>query len=745
MALFNFKGQTFAPQTRDDHAPPIETEIKGESKSEDLYIPIQNENLFKNPNMKTPELNALDEIKAMLDAQTAKTIIKETTTQPKENKQETKEPTQEKQKQTQKEEIEEDLNYLFPETKTITEQIADMHGYTRPSGDETEAVKEIHNQNFRMESHVPVAQNLIKAKYLGTFAMIMCFMSSAFGYVFDVYAAAEDYFNKNPFIAGLVGVIVVAILFWLEMVRHGQMALIKASVIPKGKKAIAWVVVLGITAVNMFGHYATARIADTWIRDAFNGQISNDIKDPNYMVLVGKKADIEKRIGAREDEINTKNGDIDKQLKDNGAMSSEVANTVATTIHANKREQNRATLEMLQAKGDTLTKSRIDGETDNQLTGLRGQLDATQKNIDVIEGGRSEHNQATASRLSYMLMIILMLLDGFALYYYLYLYQSKTSLHKDMAEVGDQIMLSASIESKLKRFMEQMKYMDAQHAEHRLRDVEDMTRFRQVIHNQTADILRRSTYQIQAHQNQAIRLPQLKRSTVEPNTVGIDSESDDDELDLKDIFDHINKNVFDGTLPKVQIFFDTLKNRHGEIRYLKNKVYSIAISDEIEDDKLFSFAVLAHEMAHMALILSKGNDTHDEEFKELCKLIGELLGFKVPINYKDVGESKFVEEEEATPIRQDNNSRLDKFERDEFSLEFNEKSYLYQLFKKGECDSGDKLEALQNMTFTSNNPRNRDRIARFRKKLQQNEVIIATSNSTYAMCSYKEAVKRMFH
>jgi|GEM_PF-6165366 len=73
--------------------------------------------------------------------------------------------------------------------------------------------------------------------------------------------------------------------------------------------------------------------------------------------------------------------------------------------------------------------------------------------------------------------------------------------------------------------------------------------------------------------------------------------------------------------------------------------------------------------------------------------------------------------------------------------EFDEYQYLYELFKNGIAIEGDILKNQENISFSSNSPKNRPKIKEFRSLLQRNNIIATSPNATWALCNFSAALK----
>jgi len=513
----------------------------------------------------------------------------------------------------------EEKDGFYPE-KTITEQVSDMHGYSRPAGAETGAVKEIHNQNFEAESHVPVAKALKRSKFLGNAALFASLITSAFGLIFDTIISNESFFLKHIGIGVTIAVIITLVYIWLEIVRHDQGGILKSKVIPFHRKTSALVIVVIITAINLYGHVSTGMIIKRWLYDLFNSNIQVDIKEPAYMALLEKKTKLELRVEKRENAIESKNEAIERQITSNVELQAPIANTVATTIHARKRAANAKALAQLQQKAESLENSKINTETDVALLSLRKQLDLTQKSIDAFEKERSGNNESTAYRLSIIAMVLLILLDVFALYYYLVLAQSKSSLAKGMTEVKDKLLMSSDFQGQLKRLMEQINYMDTQSAAHAIETTQNSIDFRQVAHGRLTKMNKRVIHQIANHN--------AKRVDVPIDVASLKKEPQPSELN--ELYDFINKEVFNNSLPTLKVEYDTLENEYGRVEYDEQNIYAIKIDSSLQGDSVNILPVLAHEMAHVALIVSSNDATHGESFLNIVKQMESILNITIP-------------------------------------------------------------------------------------------------------------------
>ena len=505
----------------------------------------------------------------------------------------------------------------FQAEKTVTEQVSDMHGYSRPAGAETSAVKEIHNQNFEAESHVPVATALKRSKFLGNAALIASLVTSAFGLIFDTIIANESFFLKHIGIGVTVALVISLVYIWLEIVRHDQGGLLKSKVIPFQRKSSALIIVVVITAINLYGHVSTGLIIKHWLYDLFNSNVQVDIKEPAYIALLEKKAKLELRVEKREDAIVSKNDALEKQITANTALQAPIATTVATTIHARKREANAKALENLQQKAEELEMSKINSELDSTLLSLRKQLDITQKSISAFEDERSGNNENTAYRLSIIAMVLLILLDIFALYHYLVLAQSKSSLDKGMSAMKDKLLMSSDFQGQLKRLMEQISYMDSQSASHAIENTEKSITFRQVAHSRLSDIHKRNIHQIASHN--------AKRVEVNIDSTALKKSST---LDINELYDFVNQQAFNGTLPTLEVKYSALKGEYGRVEYDEQSIYAVLLDNTLTEDELLP--VLAHEMAHVALIISANDASHGKAFLTMVRGMEKALGISIP-------------------------------------------------------------------------------------------------------------------
>jgi len=73
--------------------------------------------------------------------------------------------------------------------------------------------------------------------------------------------------------------------------------------------------------------------------------------------------------------------------------------------------------------------------------------------------------------------------------------------------------------------------------------------------------------------------------------------------------------------------------------------------------------------------------------------------------------------------------------------EFDEYQYLYELFKNGTAIEGDILKNQENISFSSNSPKNRPKIKEFRNLLQRKNIITTSPNATWALCNFNTALK----